>query len=255
MNPRPEIIAHRGASADAPENTLAAIQLAWQQHADAAEVDVMLTVDGQIVVIHDETPLRTGGVDWPVSQRTLAELKTLDVGSWKSPRFASERIPTLAEMLDIVPPGKRLFIEVKCSVAVLPELKRVLSAARASHEQTVLIGLDFDTIAAVKRQLPYPAALWVTEQFARTNSDEVCLDPPTAALIARARIAKLDGLDINDLVERPSGDIAKIRKAGLTTCVWTVNSVERANWLRDERIESITTDVPAKLWTVLSNPN
>ncbi|TXT38004.1 MAG: glycerophosphoryl diester phosphodiesterase [Planctomycetota bacterium] len=72
----PEIIAHRGASAEAPENTLAAIQLAWQQGADAAEIDVMLTADGQLVAIHDETTLRTGGVDWIVSGRTLAELKT-----------------------------------------------------------------------------------------------------------------------------------------------------------------------------------
>ena len=239
----PEIIAHRGASADAPENTLAAIQLAWQQGAYAAEIDVMLTADGKLVAIHDETTLRTGGVDWAVKDRTLAELKTLDVGSWKSPQFAGERIPTLAEMLDIIPPGKRLFIEVKCETEAIPELVRVLSAVKTAREQTVLISLDFDTIVAVKLALPERSASWVTEQFASDSP----LRPATSELIQRALAAGLDGLDINDLVERPSGDIAVIRQAGLRTCIWTVNSIDRARWLRAEGMESITTDVPAKL--------
>ena len=240
---RVEIIAHRGASAEAPENTLAAIQLAWQQGADAAEIDVMPTADGQLVAIHDESTLRTGGVSWTVKEHTLAELKTLDAGSWKSPQFAGERIPTLAEVLDIVPLGKRLFIEVKCGVEAIPELVRVLSAAKPAREQTVLISLDFDTIVAVKRALPDRSAYWVTEQFATESS----LRPLTSELIQRAVAAGLDGLDINDLVERPSGDIALIRQAGLRTCIWTVNTIERAHWLRDEGIESITTDVPALL--------
>lgn len=242
----PEIVAHRGASAEAPENTLAAIQLAWQQGADAAEIDVMLTADGQLVAIHDETTSRTSGVDWAVKDRTLAELKTLNVGSWKSPRFAGERIPTLAEVLDIVPLGKRLFIEVKCGVEAIPELVRVLSVAKAAREQTVLISLDFDTIVAVKRVLPDRLALWVTEQFASGKVDSP-LQPATGELIQRALAARLDGLDINDLVGRPSGDIAAIRRVGLRTCVWTIDSLDRARWLRGEDMESITTNVPAKL--------
>ena len=244
--PHVEIIGHRGASAEAPENTLAAIQLAWQQGADAAEIDVILTADGQLVAIHDETTLRTGEVDWTVRDRTLTELKTLDVGSWKSPRFAGERIPTLAEVLDIVPLGKRLFVEVKCGVEAIPELVRVLTSVKTSREQTVLISLDFDTIVAVKRALPDRLAFWVTEQFASGVVDSP-LKPATNELIQRAKAAGLDGLDINDLVERPNGDIAAIRQAGLRTCIWTVNSVDRARWLRDEGMESITTDVPAKL--------
>lgn len=242
----PEIIAHRGASADAPENTLAAIQLAWQQGADAAEIDVQLTADGQLVAIHDETTLRTGGVDWEVKGRTLAELKTLEVGSWKSPQFNREPIPTLAEVLDIIPVGKRLFIEVKCEADAIPELIRVLSAAKLARQQTVLIGLDFDTIIAVKAALPDRLAFWVTEQFV-TGEANSSLRPTTSDLIQHALAAGLNGLDINDRAERQCGDIALIRQAGLRTCIWTVNSVERARWLRDEGIESITTDVPAKL--------
>lgn len=248
----PEIIAHRGASADAPENTLTAIRLAWQQGADAAEIDVMLTADRQLVAIHDETTLRTGRVDWALKDRTLAELKTLEVGSWKSPQFAGERIPTLAEVLDSVPLGKRLFIEVKCGVEAIPELGRVLSAARTAHEQTVLISLDFDTIVAVRQALPDRFAFWVTEQFASGEANSP-LRPATSELISRAIAAGLDGLDINDLVARPSGDIALIRQAGLGTGIWTVNSVDRARWLRDEGMQSITTDVPAKLLAGLTD--
>lgn len=242
----PEIIAHRGASADAPENTLAAIQLAWQQGADAAEIDVQLTADGQLVAIHDETTLRTGGVDWGVTDRTLAELKTLDVGLWKSRQFFGERIPTLEEVLDLVPAGKRLFIEVKCGDEAIPELVRVLSAAKTTHDQTVLIGLGFLNIVAVKKALPQRMAFWVTEQFPE-GPGHWPLRPPTWHFIQHAQKAGLDGLDVNDVAARPSGDIEVIRQAGLHTCIWTVNSVERARWLRDEGIESMTTDVPAKL--------
>ncbi|MBC7816469.1 MAG: glycerophosphodiester phosphodiesterase [Planctomycetaceae bacterium] len=248
-----EIIAHRGASSDAPENTLAAIQLAWQQGADAAEIDVQLTADGQLVAIHDETMLRTAGVDWAVKDRTLAELKTLDVGSWKSPLFAGERIPTLAEVLDLVPIGKRLFIEVKCGVDAIPELVCVLSAAKTTREQTVLIGLDFDTIVAVKRALPDRVACWVTEQsWCRRSACNDAGEPPalwptTAELIEQALAAKLDSLDINNLPERPTGDIGQITRAGLQAYAWTVNSAERAAWHQAEGIHGITTDVPGRM--------
>ncbi len=242
----PEIIAHRGASADAPENTLAAIQLAWQQGADAAEIDVQLTADGQLVAIHDETTLRTGGIDWTVNGRTLAELKTLDVGLWKSRQFFGERIPTLAEVLDLVPAGKRLFIEVKCGDEAIPELDRVLSAAKTTRDQTVLIGLRYLNIAAVKKAFPQRTVFWVAEQFP-DGPGLWPLRPPTWHFIQHAQKAGLDGLDVNDVATRPSGDIEVIRQAGLHTCIWTVNSVERARWLRDEGMESITTDVPAKL--------
>lgn len=249
---RVEIIAHRGASADAPENTLAAIQLAWQQGADAAEIDVQLTADGQLVAIHDDTTLRTGGINWAVKDHTLAELKTLDVGSWKSPQFAGERIPTLAEVLDIVPPDKRLFIEVKCGDEAIPELVRVLSAAKTTREQTVFISLNFNTIVVVKQALPERLAFWVTQQFP-DGPGLWPLRPATWTLIELAQKSGLDGLDINDVHTRPSGDIEVIRQNGLRTCIWTVNAMERARWLQEEGIESITTDVPATLIKGLKN--
>src|SRR4051794_19310515 len=80
--PSVEIVGHRGASHDAPENTVAAIKLAWKQKADASEFDVYLSKDGKIVVIHDGTTKRTAGVAKKVIDQTLAELRELDAGKW-----------------------------------------------------------------------------------------------------------------------------------------------------------------------------
>ena len=123
----------------------------------------------------------------------------------------------------------------------------MLLAAKTAREQTVLIGLDFDTIVAVKRALPDRVACWVTEQFTIGDSPACSLKPTTAELIERAVAAKLDGLDINNLPERPPGDIGQITRAGLQAYVWTVNSAERAAWHQAEGIHGITTDVPAQL--------
>ena len=106
-DPRVEIVAHRGASHDAPENTLPALRLAWEQGADASEFDVYLTKDGRVAVIHDKDTKRVAAVDKRVADQTLAELKALDVGRWKAPRFAGTTVPTLEEMLADVPDGKQ----------------------------------------------------------------------------------------------------------------------------------------------------
>ncbi len=125
-----EIIGHRGASHDAPENTLASFRLGWAQGADANELDLRLTRDGQIAVIHDATTRRIAGLERPVAAQTLAELQALDAGSWKGAAWAGEQIPALAEVLATVPDGKRLYLEIKCGVEVLPELERVIAEAR-----------------------------------------------------------------------------------------------------------------------------
>ena len=134
-----EIIAHRGASHSAPENTVAAVELAWQRGADAVEFDVWLTADGRIVGLHDETTERTTGKNWTVGKKTFDELRSLDAGSWKGPAWAGEKIPSLAELLATIPEGKRVFIEIKDDVRLVPELLRVLKASGKRPEQTAVI--------------------------------------------------------------------------------------------------------------------
>src|SRR5690242_159422 len=84
---RPRIVAHRGASAEAPENTMSAFRRAWELGVECVELDVHVTRDGETVVIHDDTTERTGGRDRAVAAQTLAELRELDVGGWKASRF------------------------------------------------------------------------------------------------------------------------------------------------------------------------
>src|SRR3954451_4899727 len=113
----PLLIAHRGESQLAPENTLAAFQLAWSSNDDAIEMDVHLTSDGRVVVCHDDDTVRTTGgrAKCVIRDSTADELRTLDVGSWKDPRYAGERIPLLAEVLSTMPAGKRAFVELKAA--------------------------------------------------------------------------------------------------------------------------------------------
>lgn len=109
--PQPVIFAHRGASANAPENTIAAFELALEQNADAIELDVKLSADGQAVVIHDAKVDRTTGSQGRVKDLPLRELRALDAGSFFSEKFHGEKIPTLEEVFEAV--GKRTLINVE----------------------------------------------------------------------------------------------------------------------------------------------
>src|SRR4051812_6064313 len=111
----PEFVAHRGESHDAPENTLASYKLAWERGDDAAETDIHLTKDGKLIVSHDPDTgrLSAGKTKLVIKEHTADDLRKLDMGSFKGPSFADQKLPLLDELLAIIPPGKRLFIEVK----------------------------------------------------------------------------------------------------------------------------------------------
>lgn len=239
-----EIIAHRGASHDAPENTLPAVELAWKQGADAVEVDVFLTRDGRVVAIHDKNTKRLAGVDKKVADQTYDELRRLDVGRWKDERFAGTRIPLLSEVLAAVPDGKRLVIEIKCGVEVLPELERVLSAS-GKRDQTVFIAFGYGVIREAKRRMPDRPSYWlygwsIRERLRFGN-------PSNNRLIALAKAAGLDGLDVD--YKGPFGaDFAeKLKAEGMELLTYTVNDPESARRLRDMGVAGVTTDRPGFL--------
>lgn len=116
--PQPVIFAHRGASAHAPENTLAAFELALSQNADAIELDVKLSADGRVIVIHDPTVDRTTGSRGRVKDLSFRELRALDAGSFFSEKYIGEKIPTLEEVFEAV--GKRTFINVELTNYTTP---------------------------------------------------------------------------------------------------------------------------------------
>ncbi|MEW6755804.1 MAG: glycerophosphodiester phosphodiesterase family protein [Candidatus Latescibacterota bacterium] len=113
MSTRPLVLAHRGASAYAPENTFAAFDLALEMGAPGLETDVRATADGQLVLLHDERVDRTTNGTGRVAEMALAQVQALDAGSWKGPEFAGERIPTLAAFLGRYGRRALLRLEVK----------------------------------------------------------------------------------------------------------------------------------------------
>ncbi len=237
-----EIVAHRGASFDAPENTLAAFKLGWTQQADAVELDILLSKDGRIVVIHDKDTKRISGVDRPVVDQTLDELRSLDAGRWKGAKFTGEKLPLLSEVLATIPDGKRLFIEVKCGAEVVPELVRELKAAGKKPEQSAIIGFSADAMAAVKQALPNVEVYWI----ANIKPDPKAAKPPLTVdeLIATAKRINADGLDLSacDTIDKAFGD--KVRAAGLKLAVWTVDDPAVARAMQAAGVQSLTTNRP-----------
>jgi len=246
-----EIIGHRGASHDAPENTLASVNLAWKQNADAVEIDVFLSKDGHIVAFHDKNTARLAAVDKPVVEQTLAELSKLDVGSWKDAKFTGERIPTLSAVLATIPDGKRLFIEVKCGPEIVPTLQSDLQKAGKAPDQTTIISFSYDVVAAVKQEMPELVVYWVIglKQDDQTGKWKPELD----VLIDKAQAANLDGLDLGKADVIDKGYVSRVKKAGLGFYMWTINSASDARRLTEAGVEGLTTDRPAWLREQLSN--
>ncbi len=240
-----ELIAHRGASHEAPENTLAAVQLAWQQGADAVEVDVHLSRDNRIVVIHDPNTRRTAGVKKKVRAQPLAELKALDVGRWKGPRWAGETIPTLEEVLATVPPGRRLVVELKCGPEIVPSLAEALERAAPGAGQVVPIGFDLPAMRLVKAAFPELEVFWLVafRRFWRRNR----WLPQTGKLIQLATRAGLDGLNVSANGPLTARFIGKLHAAGLKLWVWTVDSPRRAKKLAALGVDGLTTNRPGWL--------
>lgn len=239
-----DIVAHRGGSHDAPENTMASFRLGWEQKADAVELDIHLSADGRIVVMHDADAQRTTGVPGKVADMPWSQLSTLDAGSWKDPRWKGERIPQLEQVIATVPPGRRLFIEIKCGPEILPELERVLKSTGLRPEQTVIIGFDYDTVVRARKRFPSIAVQWLSG-FKRDDATGA-VTPSVDELIRKARDGGLTGIDVSFKGPIDSEFVRKVKAAGLQCHVWTVNDPAVARRMVDAGVDSITTDRP--LW-------
>lgn len=237
-----DIIAHRGASHDAPENTLAAFNRAWQQDADGIELDVRLTADNQIVCLHDATTERVGNRILTASDATAEKLRQVDVGSWKGSQWTGEHIPLLAEVLHSIPRGKRIYIEIKSGPEIVPLLEKELIVSGLLPEQTVVIAFDERVVTAVKRQMPWLKVFWLTE----TGLDEQtgAVVPAARNILATLDRVQADGVDLAAHAKIDRAFVDLLCKNGKEVHVWNIKTPEMAMHFRALGADSLTTDFP-----------
>lgn len=240
-----EIIGHRGASHDAPENTLAAIKLAWDQGADAVEVDVHMSRDEQIMVIHDADTRRTAGLRKRVKDQTAAELATLDAGRWKSAEYAGERLPLLRDVFQHIPAGKRFFIEVKCEEGFIPAFEALRKQWKGMAKRLVLIGFSFELMKQVKVAFPELEVCWIVEF--RRSLKTGRWTPDKRIVLEKVLAAGLDGIDSSAKGPLTAEWLGEVKSAGLNYYVWTVDKPQVAQRLIKAGVDGITTNRPGWL--------
>jgi glycerophosphoryl diester phosphodiesterase len=242
------IVAHRGASYDAPENTLSAFKLAIEQGADAFEADFYVTADGHIVCFHDKDTERISGEKLSITATPFDRLRRLDVGLWKGPRWHGERMPTMEEVLAAVPEGKKIFIELKSGPEIVAPMAEAIAASSLSPEQIVIISFNEDAVAECKKQLPHLKACWLCA-FKEPKDGKGKMPPTVDEVIATLKRIGADALDAEAVPERVNeAFIERLREAGFSEFhVWTVNEPKVARFYRERGAASITTDRPGWL--------
>jgi glycerophosphoryl diester phosphodiesterase len=241
--PVPAIIAHRGDSVHAPENTLAAFNLAVQ-HEEAVEFDVKLTIDGQVVVLHDQTVDRTTDGSGRVTQMRLAELKELDAGSWFSDQFRGEHIPTLDEVFTDL--GEQLYMNIELANYITPFdtlVSRVVELVKKHHLESRILFSSF---------------------FARNLNQAQTLLPevPCGLLTLRGWMGmwgRTFGWRGNYQTFHPyftdvhSGMINRVHAQGRRLNVWTVNGEADMRRMLGMGVDGLITDDPTTARRLLGN--
>ncbi|MHC4072718.1 MAG: glycerophosphodiester phosphodiesterase family protein [Planctomycetota bacterium] len=242
-----EIIAHRGASYIAPENTMASVMLGWEKGADV-EVDVYLSSDNRIVAIHDASTKRTAVTDVNVAETTSGELRKLDVGSFKSQRFAGEQIPFLADIVETIPAKRKLYVEIKCGKEILPFLHKLIVES-GKMSRIVIIGFDLETVTASKQLIDVPT-YWLKGTRKDKETEEWI--PHDPQLVQTALERGLDGMDVHYAgVTKEFVDAATT--TGQKLYVWTVDDPQEAVRLAELGVAGITTNRPGWLAEQLQN--
>jgi glycerophosphoryl diester phosphodiesterase len=254
MAKEPFVVAHRGGSGQAPENTLAALRNAESLGADVIDTDVRATSDGELVLMHDATLNRTTNVEelfpdrapWRVQDFTAAEVATLDAGSHFALQFAGEQVPTLERWISAAGPSVGLEIELKAS----DELARQRFSAVLSSAN----GLD--AVRAGRVSVTSFDPIWL-KRFAADHPDV------PVGLIVQSKpdsyqIAQMSSWADSCLVPNPVVDsefVAMAHSSGLTVESWTPNSVADWRLALTADVDAINTDYPGRLGMELTPPS
>lgn len=233
-----KLVAHRGESVIAPENTLEAFALAWARGAEAIEGDFHLTKDGEVVCMHDDNTLRTTGVPGKIAEKTLAELRELDAGRWKGENWRYARIPTLREVLETIPCGGEIFIELKSVGPIVEAIRKVFGEVPCKPEQLTFIAFDEFTAGEVKRLFPGHKSHWLLGNW----RDERPRFAPEE-LAEKVASMGVDGVDIQYHAELLTCDyVEAMHRRGKEFHVWTVDDPAAARKLMEFGVDSVTTN-------------
>lgn len=231
------VIAHRGDSAHAPENTLPAFDAAVRAGADELECDVHVTKDGVAVLSHDPNLKRATGINRLVGELAFEEVRRLDAGRWKGRAFAGTRIPSLQEFLQLYLPLLPLEIELKTAAAARPALSLLRDFGRDAFERVLLIGFEHRDLAAARRIEPRARIAPILARGAHIAPRDL-KDLGAACIIPHAA-------DVTPgLVEESHG-------LGMAVRAWGVGNLRAAQRVRDAGADGATYDDPGKLTAYL----
>ena len=232
-----EIIAHRGASAAAPENTMAAIKQAIVDKSDWVEIDVQETADGEVVVFHDSDFMKLANINLKIWDATMADLKNIDIGSHFSKHFKEQRVPTLSQVLAASKGKIRVIIELKYYGHDQQLEQRVAECVEAENMQSeiMIMSLKSDKVQKMKALRP----LWKVGLL-------------TSAAIGNLANAKADFLAVNaGLAKRDF--IRSVHDNGKQIYAWTVNDAPMMSTLIGRGVDGLITDKPALARSVLQH--
>ncbi len=237
------IIGHRGASFDAPENTLAAFRLAFDQGAEGVEGDFRLSADGELVCLHDADTQRVAGQKLVVKESRLVELRALDVGLWKGEPWRGERVATLEDVIAVVPEEKKLVIELKVGPEIVLPLKSVLSKQLIEPTNVLIISFIGATISACRHELSDVACHWLSG-YKRGNDGH--WQPGADEVIASICRLGAGGFGSQALPEHfDEAFVEKLRAAGSEEFhVWTVDNPTVAKFYAGLGAWGLTTNRP-----------
>lgn len=236
-------IAHRGGRGLAPENTLAAVRAGMKYNVEYLEIDVHQTADSVVVVSHDETLDRCTDGHGRIDQTTFAEIRKLDAGAWFGPEFQGEKIPTLAEVMDLVDGKHKLWIELKAGGDYPGIERRIVDLIHAKQAEEWAQVISFDTEAL--RNIHHLDSEIVVHQLLVSNLTLLPWYLGTKLYWGNPKnIDFVDGLIYHHRFVRKSM-IKRFHARGKSLMVWTVNSPKRMEKLSRKGVDGIETDYPA----------
>lgn len=240
---RPLVVAHRGSSGSAPENTLAAVRLAIDEGADMIEVDVRMTRDFFLVVLHDQDIARTTNGQGKVWEYSLQELRAFDAGVWYGPKFKGERIPTLREVMNLLPAHVQLNIEVKTDGE---------PRDRLAHEEACIL-------AIMEKKLERQTIVSSFNHAYLKRFHHLFPAIPTGALhvpakdVTPARLAQTLGVGafICSRAQLTPAVVEDAHARNMPVGVYTVNTPEELDAVRRVGVDAVITDFPARIRALL----